>query len=50
LLERAAKAKDAGQQVIFATSENRESLTEFLNGMDCSLLAFDGYIVRRVSS
>jgi hypothetical protein len=48
LLERAAKAKDAGQQVIFATSENRESLTEFLNGVDCSFLSFDGYIVRRV--
>jgi len=50
LLERAAEAKDSGQQVIFATSERRERLAEFLAGIDCSFLAFDGYIVQRVAA
>ena len=50
LLERAARAKDSGQQVIFATSERRERLAEFLTGIDCRFLAFDGYIVRRVAT
>ncbi len=45
LLERAASAKAAGQQVIFATSEDRARLEGFLNRIDCTYRAFDGYIV-----
>jgi hypothetical protein len=48
LLERAATAKAAGQQVIFATSEDREQLEAFLSGVDCRLLAFEGRIMRRL--
>ena len=48
LLERASAAKAAGQQVIFATSEKRERLAEFLADVDCSYQAFEGYIVRRL--
>jgi hypothetical protein len=46
LLERAASAKAAGQQVIFATSEDRARLEGFLNRIDCTYRAFDGYIVK----
>ena len=46
LLERAASAKAAGQQVIFATSEDRGRLEGFLNRIDCTYRAFDGYIVK----
>jgi hypothetical protein len=49
LLERASAAKANKQQVIFATSESRERLSEFLEALDCSFLAFDGYIVRRLA-
>jgi hypothetical protein len=49
LLERASAAKANKQQVIFATSESRERLSEFLATIDCSFLAYDGYIVTRVS-
>ena len=46
LLERAATAKAAGQQVIFATSEDRGRLESFLDSVDCTYRAFDGYIVK----
>jgi hypothetical protein len=46
LLERAASAKAAGQQVIFATSEDRGRLESFINNIECSYIAFDGYIVK----
>lgn len=49
LLERAATAKAAGQQVIFATSENRDRLEGFLDNIDCNYRAFDGYIVKPLS-
>jgi hypothetical protein len=48
LLERASKAKAAGQQVIFATSEDRDELERFLSTVDCQFLAFQGPIVRRL--
>jgi hypothetical protein len=48
LLKRAASAKAAGQQVIFATSEDREQLERFLTDIECNLLAFEGPIVRRM--
>lgn len=46
LLERAATAKAARQQVIFATSEDRGRLEGFLTNLDCSYQAVDGYIVK----
>jgi hypothetical protein len=49
LLERASAAKASKQQVIFATSESRERLSDFLAAIDCKFLAFDGYIVQRLS-
>ena len=49
LLERASEAKSHKQQVIFATSESRERLLGFLANLDCSFLAFDGYILTRLS-
>jgi hypothetical protein len=48
LLERAATAKAADQQVIFATSEDRDQLDAFLADIDCRLIAFEGHIVRRI--
>ncbi len=48
LLERASDAKTSGQQVVFATSEDREQLDAFLAGVDCNFLPFDGPLVRRV--
>jgi hypothetical protein len=49
LLERASTAKGSNQQVIFATSENHEKLSEFLSDIDCNFLDYEGYIVRRIS-
>jgi hypothetical protein len=49
LLERASDTKSHKQQVIFATSESRERLFDFLATLDCSFLAFDGYILTRLS-
>jgi hypothetical protein len=48
LLERAAMAKSAKQQVIFATSEEREQLERMVAGIDCRFMAFDGYILQRI--
>ena len=48
LLDRAAAARASGQQIIFATSEDRDQLERFLSDVDCHFLAFDGPIVRRV--
>jgi hypothetical protein len=49
LLERASAAKSNKQQVIFATSEDRERLSEFLMTISCNFQTFDGYIVKRLS-
>jgi len=48
LLERASAAKASGQQVIFATSEKQERLDEFLSGVNCQLLVFQGYMLRKI--
>jgi hypothetical protein len=48
LLKRASEAKAAGQQIIFATSEDRDQLEALLSAVDCHLVAFDGRIVRRI--
>jgi hypothetical protein len=49
LLERAAVSKASGQQVIFATSEDREQLEAFIGRIDCSYTAFNGHIISRVT-
>jgi hypothetical protein len=49
LLDRAATARASGQQVIFATSEDRDQLEAFLLDVDCHFLAFDTPIVRRLT-
>lgn len=49
LLQRASAAKAAGQQVIFATSEKQERLDEFLSGVDCQLLVFQGYMLQQIA-
>jgi hypothetical protein len=48
LLDRAATASTSGQQIIFATSEDRDQLEEFLSDLECHFLAFEGPIVRRL--
>jgi hypothetical protein len=48
LLDRASSARLSGQQVIFATSEDRDQLDGFLADVDCHFLAFDTPIVRRL--
>ena len=49
LLLRASTAKEHGQQVIFATSENTENLKRMLAGVPHSFLGFDGHIIRKIS-
>jgi hypothetical protein len=49
LLDRAVTARASGQQVIFATSEDRDQLEDFLSGLECHFLAFEGPIVRRIT-
>lgn len=48
LLRRASKARDRGQQVIFSTSEDLESLRQITSSMDCHEEIFAGYILQRV--
>jgi hypothetical protein len=45
LIRRAANAESAGQQVIFATSEDVESLNRMLDGVPHRLRPFDGLVV-----
>lgn len=47
LLHRAAQSKKAGQQVIFATSEDQETLEGIINDIDCNYRHFDGRILVR---
>jgi hypothetical protein len=47
LLGRAAGARDANQQVIFATSEDPSSLTHMLEGVPHNLRIFDGWVIDR---
>jgi hypothetical protein len=48
LLHRAAQAKNAGQQVIFATSEDQEVLEGIIKDIDCNYRHFDGRILTRL--
>jgi hypothetical protein len=47
LLHRAAQSKKAGQQVIFATSEDQEILEGIIKDIDCNYRHFDGRILAR---
>jgi hypothetical protein len=49
LLQRAATATNAGQQVIFFTSENRERLTTQLHDIPHTFVPFDGRIIKKLS-
>lgn len=46
LLRRAAESAESGQQVIFATSEDRASLEEGLSDLPCNRLWFDAKMLR----
>ncbi|MCM2435916.1 hypothetical protein [Agrobacterium rosae] len=46
LLRRASKARDRGQQVIFSTSEDLESIRQITSSMDCHEEIFDGYFLQ----
>ena len=48
LLLRASKAEGAGDQVIFATSEDRSSLLGMLDGIPHSYLEFEGRIIKKI--
>jgi hypothetical protein len=50
LFRRAVHAREHGQQVIFATSEDREQIDAFLQGLDVNLVAFEGKIVQRIGA
>lgn len=47
LLERAAKSKQFGQQVIFATSEKLSELKLMTDGLEVKILSFDGRVITR---
>lgn len=49
LLSRAAGAKQRGQQVIFSTSEDIETLKTITAGIDCREVIFPGYILQKLS-
>jgi hypothetical protein len=48
LLHRAARSKEAGQQIIFATSEDQEILEGIIKDIDCNYRHFDGRILVRL--
>lgn len=50
LLERAALARTASQQVIFATSEDRSELEGFLSDIECHYIPFGTHIVKRIAA
>ncbi|MBN9987145.1 hypothetical protein [Rhizobium laguerreae] len=49
LLRRASKARERGQQVIFSTSEDLETLQKITASMECTQQIFDGYILQRMN-
>lgn len=48
LLARAAKSKDRGQQIIFATSEPLSNIERMTNGLDVQVVSFEGRVVARI--
>ena len=49
LLKRASTSFDAGQQVLFATSEDIQSLKGFLSDIDHKFIQIDGWMVKRIT-
>ncbi|MFP2874097.1 hypothetical protein ACLEIY_17925 [Acetobacter tropicalis] len=49
LLNRAAKAKERNQQVIFSTSEDIETLQSITSSIDCEEVIFPGYILQKLN-
>ena len=49
LLRRASQAINFGQQIIFATSENKETLTKALEGVPNTLVGFEGRIIQPIN-
>lgn len=50
LLERAAKHRGNGQQVIVSTSEDIDTLTPILARLSCKKIIFDGYVLQPVET
>jgi len=48
LLARAAKSKERGQQIIFATSEPLSNIQRMTNGLDVQVVSFEGRVVARL--
>lgn len=48
LLKQASNAKQHNQQVIFSSSKNRAQLEVDLHGVDCNLIEFEGYVLKRI--
>jgi hypothetical protein len=48
LLKRASESKRHNQQVIFSTSEDRETLRRIIEKIDCSEVIFPGYILQKL--
>lgn len=48
LLRRAQGAKERGQQVIFSTSEDLETLRQITSKLDCEEIVFQGYILQEL--
>ena len=46
LFRRASEAKESGQQVIFATSEDRNNLRKLLAGIDHTYIEFEGHMIK----
>ncbi|MFG1379347.1 hypothetical protein [Xanthobacter autotrophicus] len=48
LLDRASDAKKRGQQVIFSTSEDLETLKNIISTIECGEVIFPGYILQKL--
>jgi hypothetical protein len=49
LLKRAASTRKRGQQVIFSTSEDLQSLQRITAGLDCNERIFPGYVIQPIT-
>lgn len=50
LLERASRYRLGSQQVIVSTSEDFDTISPILNGLDCRKIIFSGYILQPLSN
>ncbi|MGH0241160.1 hypothetical protein NKY70_27895 [Sinorhizobium meliloti] len=48
LLRRASGARERGQQVIFSTSEDLDSLRQITRSIDCNEVIFKGYLLQKI--